>query len=145
VRGLTNPILIILESAALAVDARKIAGPAIAVAPSSLMMSRRCQFLGRELVGLMVWVGGYRVQQGTGFRQWNETGCEQCSLNEHLYDKCQNPLICLNRQSQSQESASQKSEDRNASLYNGSLTRRGNHVDQTTLRSSSNLVFAPVR
>jgi hypothetical protein len=46
--------LITLEVAALAVDPRKSAGPAIAVAPSSLITSRRRHDLLEESAGLIV-------------------------------------------------------------------------------------------
>jgi hypothetical protein len=49
-----GPILITFEVAALAVVARKIAGPVIAVAPSSLITSRRRHNLLEESGGLIV-------------------------------------------------------------------------------------------
>jgi hypothetical protein len=61
--------LITLEAAALAAVPRKIAGPATAVAPSSLIISRRRHPVWQELVGLIVWVGEYRMQEGTGLRR----------------------------------------------------------------------------
>src|SRR5271166_6059581 len=66
VRGLTTPILITLEVAALATVPRKIAGPATAVAPSSLIISRRRHPVWQELVGLIDWVG--EIQDAGGDR-----------------------------------------------------------------------------
>src|SRR5260221_8946982 len=52
---LTWPILITLELAALAVVPRKIIGPVIAVAPMSLITSRRCHNLLAEFAGPIFW------------------------------------------------------------------------------------------
>src|ERR1700716_3641261 len=61
--GLTWPILITFEVAGLAVVPRKIAGPALAVAPSSLITSRRRHNRFEWLAGLIVWgTPGGRVE-----------------------------------------------------------------------------------
>ena len=63
---LTWPILITFEVAALAVVPRKITGPAIAVAPTSLRTSRRRHNLLEEFAGFIFWEVDYAPCQEIG-------------------------------------------------------------------------------
>jgi hypothetical protein len=79
----------------LAAVPRKIAGPATAVAPSSLIISRRRHPVWQELVGLIVWVG--EIQDAGGDRAppvGTAPGSRVGSLNEHLYGKRHHAKNC---------------------------------------------------